>query len=146
MGVCEGVSLKRKCVALSPLSSLLLRGKKRKKRKRNKEKKSLRMRNTAEVGEEIRAHLFPFRGGIFVHCGRPRSARTIEQGHDANDAILQYHIVTLLALLWSPNKDDFVAGWFEFELRHGCSVVSELGPWTVHVTSPNGLATVSKTN
>ena len=34
----------------------------------------------------------------------------VEQGRGANDVILQYHSVTLLALLWSLNKDDFVAG------------------------------------
>ena len=83
-----------------------------------KRKKSLRMRNNGEVGGERRAHLSRFREGIFVPCGRPRFARRIKQGYGANDTISQYHIVILLALLWSSNEDDFVAGWFEFE--HGC--------------------------
>jgi hypothetical protein len=42
-----------------------------------------------------------------------------------DEAILQYHVVTLLALLWGLNKNDFVAEWFEFELERqfGCHIL-----------------------
>jgi len=115
MGVSEGVSLKRKCVALSPSSSLLLWGSHKK--KHGKRKKS-------QNAEQRRG----WRKDGLIYLGFERKFLFIvedldplgefEQRHGANDTILQYHIVMLLALFWSPNKDDFVAGWFEFE--HKC--------------------------
>ena len=66
MGVSEGVSLKRKCVALSPSSSLLSWGNKKKieETKREREKKVSECGTTARLEEKTGSSISVSRGNF----------------------------------------------------------------------------------
>jgi hypothetical protein len=111
------VSASRESVSPCLLRQACYCGKeRRKKRKRNKKEKKV-SESTARLKRKDALIYLGFEREFLFIVEDLDPLGEFERGHGANDTILLYHIVILLALLWSPNKDDFVAGWFEFEHR-----------------------------